>query len=127
MGIDGNRRQQQQKEKALQLEGAARHKRRGSESFQGACGPQGLCESRQMVTVRFKIVAGSREKCRARITNGLRGGPPAWRPAAFLTRPKISEDRSEVQREGADDLTLRAEEVDTQKTCGKGCTIITEI
>ena len=32
-----------------------------------------------------------------------------------VIRPKISKDHSEVLREGADDLTLRAEEVDTQK------------
>ena len=34
-----------------------------------------------------------------------------------VIRPKISKDHSEVLREGADDLTLRAEEVDTQKAC----------
>ena len=34
-----------------------------------------------------------------------------------VIRPKISEDHSEVFREGADDLTLRAEEVDTKKAC----------
>ena len=32
-------------------------------------------------------------------------------------RPKISGDSSEVLREGADDLTLRAEEINTQKAC----------
>ena len=43
----------------------------------------------------------------------LRGGQRPFR----VMRPKINEDRPEVPREGADDLTLRAKEVDTQKAC----------
>ena len=45
-------------------------------------------------------------------------GPPAQeqRPLKVI-RPKIIEDHSEVLRKGADDLTPRAEEVDTQKAC----------
>ena len=40
------------------------------------------------------------------------------RPAAFqLQKTKIGEDHSEVLRDGADDLTLRLEEVDTLKEC----------
>ena len=34
-----------------------------------------------------------------------------------MGHPKTSEDRSDVLREGADDLTLRLEEVDTQTAC----------
>ena len=34
-----------------------------------------------------------------------------------VQRPKFSEDCSEVLREGADDLTPRAEEVDTLEAC----------
>ena len=34
-----------------------------------------------------------------------------------VKEPKVGEDHSEVLREGADDLTLRAEEVDTLKAC----------
>ena len=32
-------------------------------------------------------------------------------------KPRVSEDHSEALREGRDDLTLRAEEVDTLKAC----------
>ena len=34
-----------------------------------------------------------------------------------VVRPKMNGDRSEVLREGADDLTVRAEEIDTLKAC----------
>ena len=46
------------------------------------------------------------------------GGPPAQGQRPFkVIRPKISEDHSEVLREEADNLTLRADEVDTSKAC----------
>ena len=70
-----------------------------------------------------------KEKCRERITNGLRsfiasdkntvhvghvhGGQRPFK----VVRPKMSGYCSEVSREGADDLTLRAEEFDTLKAC----------
>ena len=76
-------------------------------------------------------VTGLREKSRERITNGLRSfivqdsycavevrhlrnGQRPFR----VKRPKICEDHySEALRERADDLTSRAEEVDTLKAC----------
>ena len=75
------------------------------------------------------IFTGLREKKKERVTNGLRSfiaqaiivpwcGPPAQILAPFRVKnAKIGEDHSEVLREGADDLTLRAEEVDTLKAC----------
>ena len=73
---------------------------------------------------------GLKEKFRERITDGLgsfnasdnysavkvghlRRGHRSFR----VVRPKVSGDSSEVLREGADDLTLRAEKVDTLKAC----------
>ena len=72
------------------------------------------------------IIMVLEENCRGRVTNGLRsiiigqlqcsgGGSLAWRSAAFEV--KMSEDSSEVLREGADDLTLGAAEFDALKAC----------
>ena len=71
-----------------------------------------------------------KEKCRERITNGLRSFIASDNYSAVevghmrrgqrrfkVVRPKVNGDCSEVLREGADDLTLRAEEFDTLKAC----------
>ena len=104
--------------------------------------PQGLCENLsnalKLLANQQKygdipvqnIIMGLKEKCRERITNGLGSfiasdtysaaevGHLRRRQRLFrVVRPKISGDSSEVLREGADDLTLRAEEFDTQKAC----------
>ena len=76
------------------------------------------------------IIMGLKEKCRERITNGLRSFIASDNCSAVevghlrrgqrpfrVVRPKISGDSSDVLREGADDLTLRAEECDTRKAC----------
>ena len=75
------------------------------------------------------IVTGLR-KSRERITNGLRSfiaSDNHWAVGVGhlrrdqrvfkVIRPKVSEDRSEVLREGTGALTLRAQEVDTHKAC----------
>ena len=73
------------------------------------------------------IVTGLREKSRERITNGLRrfiardihcavevGHLRKSQRPFRVKKPKVGEDQSEVLREGAGDLTLRA---DTLKAC----------
>ena len=101
--------------------------------------PQGLCENALKLLAKQQrdgdspiqnIVTGLREKSRERITNGLRSFTASDNYCAVevghlrrgqqpfkVIRQKISKDHSEVLREGADDLTLRAEEVDTQQAC----------
>ena len=73
---------------------------------------------------------GLKETCRERGTNGLRNIIASDNISAVevghmrrgqrrfkVVRPKVNGDCSEVLREGADDLTLRAEEFDTLKAC----------
>ena len=102
--------------------------------------PQGLCEN---LTNTLKLLAnqkdgdrpiqniimGLQEKCRERTTNlrsfiasdnysavevgHLRRGQRPFK----VVRPKMNGHRSEVLREGADDLTVRAEEFATLKAC----------
>ena len=104
--------------------------------------PQGLCEN---LINALKLLAnqpkdgdspiqntimGLKEKSRERITNGLRSFNASDNYRAVevghlrrgqrpfkVVRPKMNGDRSEAQREGEDDLTLRAEEFDTLKAC----------
>ena len=76
------------------------------------------------------IITGLKEKCMERITNGLRsfitsdnysavevGHQRRGQRPCKVVRPKMNGDSSEVPREGANDLTLRAEEFDTPKAC----------
>ena len=68
------------------------------------------------------IVTGSRENSRERVTNGLRSFFASDNYSAVgggdhLLRGQMNGDRPEVPRKGADDLTPRVEEVDTQKAC----------
>ena len=73
---------------------------------------------------------GLTEKCRERDTNGLRSFITSDNYSAVevghqrrgqrpfkVMRPKMNGDSSEVPREGANDLTLRAEDFDTPKAC----------
>ena len=73
---------------------------------------------------------GLKEKCRERITNGLRSFIASDNCSAVevghlrrgqrpfrVVRPKVGGDSSDVRREGADDLTLRLEDFHTQKPC----------
>ena len=75
------------------------------------------------------IVAGLRERSGEGIRHGLRNfmdlenhravevGHLRRGPRLVKVKKPESEDHSEVLREGADDLTLRAEEVETLKAC----------
>ena len=71
-----------------------------------------------------------KEKCRERITNGLRRSIASDNYLAMavghlrrgqrpfkVVRPNMNGDRSEVLREGSDDLTPRADEFDTLIAC----------
>ena len=75
-----------------------------------------------------KIIVGFKEKCRECVTNGLRSFIASDKYSAVevghlrrgqrsfrVVRPNISGESSQIPREGADDLTLRAEEFDTLK------------
>ena len=104
--------------------------------------PKGLCENLinalKLMANQQKdgdspiqtLIVGLEEKCRERMTNGLRSfiasdnysavevGTCVEASGPFnFVRPKMNGDRSEVLREWADDLTLRAEEFDTLKAC----------
>ena len=76
------------------------------------------------------IIMGLKEKCKERITNGLRsfiasdnhsavevGHLPRGQRPFNVSRPEMNGYRPEVLREGADDLTLRAENFGTLKAC----------
>ena len=76
------------------------------------------------------MITGLKEKCRERITNGLRsfiasdnynavevGHLRRGQRPFKVVRPKMSGDCSDVLGEGADDLTSGAEEFDTLKAC----------
>ena len=104
--------------------------------------PQGLCENligalkllanqqRDGDSPIQNIVTGLREKRRERVTKGLRSFKDLDNRCAVevghlrkgqrlvrVREPKIGADHSEILRKGADDLTLRAEEVKTLKAC----------
>ena len=107
--------------------------------FRAHAVPQGLCENlikllanqeRDGDSPTQSIVTGLREKSKGRIVNWLRSLIDLDNHCAVdvghlrtglrtfkVMRPKMSGDHSEVVREGADDLTQRAEEVDTQNAC----------
>ena len=82
--------------------------------------------SREMVIVRFRTLL--RQESRERTTNSLRsfiaqdnhcavGHMRKGQRPFRVKKKKIDEDYSEVLREGTDDLTSRAEEVDTFTAC----------
>ena len=110
--------------------------------FRAHTAPQGLCEhlinalkllANQQTdgdTPIPSIVTVLQERSRQGIMDGLRSIIEMDNHSAMdvghlrrsvrlfkVQRPKFSEDYSEVLREGADDLTLRAEEVHTLKAC----------
>ena len=107
--------------------------------FRAHAFPQGLCENLfnalKLLANQQKdgdspiqnIIMGLKEKCRERITNGLRSFTASDNYSAVevghlrrgqrpfkVVRPKMDGDSSGVLREGADDLTPRAEEFNTQ-------------
>ena len=107
--------------------------------FRAHASPQGLCgnliKSLKLLPNQQKdgdspiqnIIMGLKEKCRERITNGLRSFTASDNYSAVevghlrrgqrpfkVVRPKMDGDSSGVLREGADDLTPRAEEFNTQ-------------
>ena len=110
--------------------------------FRAHAVPQGLCENLisalKLLASQQKdgdsslqnIIMGLNEKCRERITNGLRsfiasdtysavevGHLRRGQRSFNVVRPKMNGDRSEVLREGAGDLTPRPEEFCALKAC----------